>query len=364
MLCKIASSINYANTFAHFSMGGVRFDANEFEEKELIQDFSLKVDESEEPIRFDENKTTWMFGASATVLKDYGPIRNANVFASHSTSFVPNNTSREFVFVEDQGMQLGPRGGGFIEDPTDPTFPFRLTRKLDTPEPLSAETGEGTDIGIKFDLFEGRINGTITYFDISRSGIVRSQFALKPIDADLFDPETFDPDNPPLLEGAGGVGVPTLSGKESTDGFEFELNMQPLPNWDIFLGAVVMDSEVESNPTEPGRIGKRVVGASDESVNFWTRYTFDSGLLQGLTLGGGVEFWSKRLIDDADVRRHQFSGPETLTSLFAAYEIYSTDEMKARLRINVDNLTDERFINARFNHGRTRIVRGGVDLTF
>ena len=55
---------------------------------------------------------------------------------------------------------------------------------------------------------------------------------------------------------------------------------------------------------------------------------------------------------------------DILTSVEATYEVFSRNDYKGRLRLNIDNLEDTIYADKGFRWGQPRTVRGGFELSF
>lgn len=83
-----------------------------------------------------------------------------------------------------------------------------------------------------------------------------------------------------------------LSRKRRTDGFELEAMGRITPNWEVFSGLALMDSEIRKpvDGANPGLKGKRSRNTPVYTFNLWTTYK----LPYGWKIGGGVEAKGKR----------------------------------------------------------------------
>lgn len=346
-------------------MGGVRRDENNYAGVSLTNDWALQ---EESRTLFDSAGTSWSAGTSITLLQNRGIVDSLNVYASTSTSFAASNTRALYRIAEEIGEygvdNAGVYGPGYVPDPLNPSFPFRAVYKLDEPTPLGPEKGKGLDAGFKFSLFQRKLVGSVGYFKVERSGIVRNTYMLKPIDASRYNPATFDPANPPVFVGLTGLTIPTLSGQEESQGVEIELNYRPTDNWDIYLGVALMDSKVITNDQDVTSIGRSLAFTPDETANLVVKYSFTEGLLRKLSLGGGIDYWSTSYYATSIASRYSKSGPETIYGMFGTYELFDNSKYKGRLRFNFDNIEDTIYADKGFRWGQPRTLRVGFDLAF
>jgi len=193
----------------------------------------------------------------------------------------------------------------------------------DTGEPIGPETSEAYEIGFKFSgLFGDKVTGSVSYFDISKDNVVRSDF----------NPVTFSSDQ--------------AITSDNSSGYELELFANPVPNWDIVLGYSHINGKVEG-ALSGALEGLRLEGATPNRVTLFNSYSVEEGPFAGLRFGGGL-VW-------ADGPIQQFGNPAnrlvvengyTQVDVFARYETKIWDR-DVTLGVNVDNLTDEFFVRAR-----------------
>lgn len=92
-------------------------------------------------------------------------------------------------------------------------------------------------------------------------------------------------------------------------------------------------------------------GNRKHKANLWTRYSIPSGLLKGLTLGGGWRYQSANLAGINLVTRELYYGnPRSLFDGMLSYTTRgffgsSTDRLRVTYQFNVTNLLDNRTIN-------------------
>lgn len=179
-------------------------------------------------------------------------------------------------------------------------------------ELLDPETGEIFEIGAKSDWFDARFGVTAAIYRIDRNDI--------PVGADVAPGET---------------PYSVSSGLQRSEGFEVEINGQPLPGWDIALAYNRVDSEFK-DPRDPF-FGIQPGGTADWQLGLFTRYEIQAGPLRGLGFGA-----SAFAIDDRGVSTWS---PGTLPGyerydLHAFYRGWNAMEVSLVVR----NVTDEVYI--------------------
>ncbi|BET66449.1 hypothetical protein ASA1KI_13670 [Opitutales bacterium ASA1] len=192
--------------------------------------------------------------------------------------------------------------------------------------------------------------------------------------------------------------------RDESKGFEIQLNMMPIDNWQIVLGYahlvnrnttatlpyVALDDptgnaryglwaapgeswgttyftreQAFDDPDNPAtyKIAPHDYGLSlddtpEDTVTFWTKYSFTTGKLAGLGLGFGGTWESERLFDasvavdgtvsgtfDPDALKviadQLYTKSRTRLSALVEYQTVLRDRYRARFALNVDNLADD-----------------------
>lgn len=200
-------------------------------------------------------------------------------------------------------------------------------------EVLGPQTGGGYDFGIKVNLHDNKVVGSIGYFDLTRENIARIIVIQDNLDTPEDETERFS----------------ALSGKEAVQGFEADLTISPGPNTQVLLSFSYLDSEVRSGAAPIGGtftsidiadVGNPIVGAAPYSGSFLIRHAFSEGALDGFSLGaGGIFFDDYRLEARADRIHWRAQGFSTY-NLFAKYD-FKVRETPMFVQLNVDNLFDK-----------------------
>jgi iron complex outermembrane receptor protein len=231
-------------------------------------------------IQGDFKRTTPQLGTTYEVRK------GLYVYGLYSESFVPN--APRF----DQGLNL--------------------LRSFDPTE------SRGYDFGFKAELLEGRLSGSVAFFNIERSNVVQAYPAV-PV--------------PP--------GIPQffLSGLEGSEGVEVEIFYAPAPAWQFIFSYARTDARIlESN--RPTDIGLQLAQTSPHSFSVTGKHSVLRGPLKGLSVGGMLMYrrgpipafstFANRLLRDDSWDR---------LDLFVAYDARFFG-MPTKISLNVNNATD------------------------
>ncbi|MDL1865186.1 TonB-dependent siderophore receptor [Betaproteobacteria bacterium PRO5] len=157
-----------------------------------------------------------------------------------------------------------------------------------------------------------------------------------------------------------------LTRKRRTDGIELEMAGRITPNWEVFSGFTVMDSEVRKvavnvNPTtgaltsgNPAYEGERSRNTPPYTFNLWTTYK----LPYGWRVGGGVEVKGKRYAYNpsgagpiptlpGETEFHPNTAPAYMRwDAMVAYE-----QPKWAVRLNVQNVFNKLYYDAVYDNG-------------
>ncbi len=203
------------------------------------------------------------------------------------------------------------------------------------------------EIGAKWDLFDGLLSTTAAVFRTERLNAAHTGI----------DP-TVTPQPPVTLLGYG---------KQVIQGAEFGVAGQITPEWSIFGGLLLMDSERKHSEfldagrrlARPNDYGAALRTSGDElaftpnvSANLWTSYR----LSMGLTLAGGLQYagssWLGRTDDHERIIPNGTYGELPDYVVFNAMAEYEVNE-SVLVRLNVDNITNEFYaVSANWNGRR------------
>lgn len=268
--------------------------------------------------RIDARKTTPQLG----VLYKIDP--GLAVFASYAESFVP--------------------GASILN---------RLDGTTGAAEPSE---GKGFDLGLKSVLLDGRVSGTLSFFDLRNRRIVN----------DLA-----------RTNAAGSVEIFNLqSGEQRSRGVELDLSLKPAPRWQVYLSYSYMDARIvevtghdaavlAQDPATldaAGQInyknvrllhGARLQMSAPHLANLWARHDFGPGPLEGAYLGGGLNIVrDQTLLPDGPAWSRQ---SYTLVNALAGYA-WRANGRPMSLELAGKNLGDATYRPSQSTRARPREV--------
>jgi len=209
-----------------------------------------------------------------------------SVFANYATAFNPNGV-----------------------DPNTGTF-------------YSPETSEAYEAGFKIDgLWNGMVDGSVSYFNIDKSSVVRSDY----------NPVSFRTD--------------TEISDDRSRGIETELFLNLAQGFQTVINYSYIDAKTVRSITLAK--GLRLEGATPHRFTLWTSYGFEAGALKGLRFGGGI-VRAVGPIQQFGTSNNRYVTENGYTTL-GAFVRYQTKVYGRTLTLgaNVDNATDEFYIRSR-----------------
>jgi iron complex outermembrane receptor protein len=217
--------------------------------------------------------------------------------------------------------------------------------------------GQGYEIGVKADLFGGRLSGTLTCFDIRNKNIVNDVSILNPATGfqNIFNIQ---------------------SGEQRSRGIELDATATLTDNWQLNLSYSYMDARIiefsgndatilaqdPSTLDAAGQANYKNVRAFHNAplqmsaphlANLWTRYNFTRGTIRGVYVGGGFNF----VYDQAILPNSPEFADQTYTLLNALVG-YSWKGRGDRISVDLmgKNLADEHYRPSQSTRGRPREV--------
>ncbi len=249
---------------------------------------------------------------------------------------------------------------------------------------LSAPEGKGTEIGLKTTLWDDKLSGTVSLFQIERSGLVIQNATLN-AELQAFNEAELAAGRPAQWFRANGSPVlpsnnPQIfvnAGVDRVEGMEAEFVYTPSRNLQIIFSAtrffsakhVVKDPtavNVARGGTFTGANGlndgrdaypDRLPQAADWKLAGWGKYTFTQGAVAGFDIGAGFEYSSEYLvglenpnyddvIEDAWVRFDAAIGYER-----------PLGDGRLRAQLNVRNIANTEIITGSFGLNPLREIR-------
>jgi iron complex outermembrane recepter protein len=177
--------------------------------------------------------------------------------------------------------------------------------------PFEPERGTQYEVGVKGDLFDGRLSATLSAYQLTKTNILTSD----PNNADEF----------------------IQLGEARSRGIEFDLAGEILPGWKIIASYAYTDAKVTEDKN-PLLVDSRLQGIPYNTASLWTTYEFQNGGLKGFGFGAGL-FYVGDKPGFADFDPPGFKLPSYVRTDAAIF--YRRDNWKAS--INIQNLFDTKY---------------------
>lgn len=184
------------------------------------------------------------------------------------------------------------------------------------------EEGVQYELGLKAGLFDNRVNGTLSVYELTRQNVLQAAF------------------NQP--------GFNVLTGEQRSRGIELDSQFLVTDNWEVVASAAYTDAEVtKAEPTDPftSPRGAPLRNVPKESLSVWSKYTFASGALKGLAASIGGSYYSRQ---QGKAVSAPTPDPTDIESFYLpSYSVVDANLAyqwnKARLALTLNNLLDEKY---------------------
>jgi iron complex outermembrane receptor protein len=176
--------------------------------------------------------------------------------------------------------------------------------------PFNPETGDQVEVGVKTELINRRLFVSGAFFNINKENILR-------------------PD--PLLGPTGANANALLSvGEARSRGFEFNVEGFLTRRWYTAFNYAYVNTRILKDNVA-SLIGRPLANAPKHTTGLFTRYNF----LEGTGIGFGLESVSERIEPFAGIRADGYT--------IADVSFYQELTSRARLQLQITNITDKRY---------------------
>ncbi len=176
---------------------------------------------------------------------------------------------------------------------------------------LEPEEGEGFEVGVKTEFLDDRLFASLSYFNITRQNVAVP-----------------DPDAMAVFNAFIGTG------EQNSEGIEFDVVGEILPGWNVVASYSYIDAEVTEDTVIDE--GNNLIGIPEHSASLWTTYRLQSGDLEGLGFGLGINYVGDR---EGDINNSFELDDYFLTNAAIFYERDNWE-----LAVNFKNIFDVEYI--------------------
>lgn len=131
------------------------------------------------------------------------------------------------------------------------------------------EEGEQSEIGVKFQSDDKRLNASLAYYDLTRQNVT------------VADPDPTHPNSSVQI------------GEQRSKGYEAEITADLRNGWSLQGALSLVDAEI-TDDTTASNIGKRLQNVPRRTASAWANYRFRDGVLSGWGAGLGVRHESSK----------------------------------------------------------------------
>ncbi|WP_414663754.1 TonB-dependent siderophore receptor [Horticoccus sp. 23ND18S-11] len=178
---------------------------------------------------------------------------------------------------------------------------------------------KSSDIGIKTELFAGRLVSTLTYYSLERGNLAYNDVAKQ--------------------ASTGRSPYFIFGNTEASKGFEGEINWSVIDGYQLIVAYNHFTEAKVSKSNDPTRVGTPLNYNPDTSYTLWNRYEFRTGDLKGLAIGAGLRHSNAARLT-GDPQNVVMMPAFTTGDLMASYNFKAFDR-KFRAQVNVKNFTNK-----------------------
>ncbi|WP_374465148.1 TonB-dependent receptor domain-containing protein [Chryseobacterium sp.] len=187
------------------------------------------------------------------------------------------------------------------------------------------------ELGIKADIFNHRLVGTLSYYNIRVDNILRT-----------------NPDD---------INYSIQDGTQVSKGFEAELTANPFDGFNVVAGYAYNDSKFTNANLSVNGLRPALSGPAN-MFNFWISYRIPEGKLKGLGIGGGGNMGSSSYQTNTQAAK----------VIIPSYKMFDIgifyDQAKYRVGLKFDNITNEKAWSVRLTPQAPSRFLGSVSLKF
>lgn len=214
----------------------------------------------------------------------FKPVESGSIYAGYGTSFNPSVDAA-------QGLSLAATGA--------------------TNANLAPEKNRSYELGTKWDLVKKKLAVSAALFRTEKTN-------ARTTDAS---------------------GATVLAGNQKVDGLELGATGNITDVWTVFGGYAYMDGKVDASGI-PTQVDAQLTYVPKQSFNLWTTYR----LPIGLTLGAGAQFTDGYFFALPSATATPVISPKSRYWLYSAMASYPVTK-HLTLRLNINNLTDEQYMD-------------------
>jgi iron complex outermembrane receptor protein len=286
----------------------------------------------------------WQFSALENRLRGNVSVNHTNLKLISATS---GGTDAQFTLAEQSKnsplfglMYEVTKGVSIWGNHATSLFPNSLRNSFGVL--LPAIVGSSYEGGVKVDLMEGKISGTVSYYKITQTGGSQLDPTAENLNTQRWDAMT--PAQRVIAfpgQTRNDIRGDQVNGAESeSKGFEADLIFSPNRNWQVLLSYANNDNGI-TQAIDRTTIGQSSVGSIKSQIAVLARYTVTEGEAKGLFVGVGGQAADRALQGYFNGTIPRYYPKTKYLEAFAGYPFkfrgYST-----LLQLNVKNITKQK----------------------
>jgi iron complex outermembrane receptor protein len=229
----------------------------------------------------------------------YKITNEISLFASSSESFVPNNTLLRIL--------------GVATTPAEPTV------------------GKGWDVGVKTSLKDGRISGTLSFYEVKNTNIIQNVVGFAANGDTVF--------------------TDFQSGEQESKGVELDVVFSPTDNFQVYAAYSHQNPIYTVNPAFPVLEGKPLEGSTKNLASMWAKYRFTHEGVKGVYVAGGFTWQDKQ--------QTRLENPDLYFDAYALFDLQVGYDFKwhgrpCTIELAGKNLANESYLPSNNSRGLQR----------
>ena len=276
-----------------------------------------------------------IYGLMAQEVMSIGKYVKAILGVRYSSYQGNNQKGKKFAWDPSFGIMISP----FLENINLYASYTTTTGLRGNDNPLQGGGTVGASVtrqweaGIKSDWFEEKLRFNVNFYSMDMNNL--SYELLNPITER-------------------GIGLYDFAGDLTRKGVEIDLIGKILPELEVMAGYSYLDAKYHDSPAYVN--GSRPMMAAKNTANGWLNYTFRSGVLKGLSFGGGIYYVGERPVNEYTQKTiiHN-TKPGEKPFMLNAYTTINAQigytYKNTSIRVFANNLTDAIGYNAYYRGG-------------
>ena len=211
------------------------------------------------------------------------------------------------------------------------------------------EQAKGFDAGLKTSFLDGKVEGSVTYFDITKQNVAYADLTS------FINQQTGQ-----LV----GNDTEIVAGQEKSKGVEAEMQIRPFDHTQVSLN--YSHDDAHDTKDDPRDQGAQLPGAIKDEVTLLAKYRFAGGPLDRLEIGGGGIFTFGNVFyylpSNAEFLNYQHGAYQDLTA-FVHYDL-SVCGKPVNVGVSCKNFTNKHYMNATLQVADPREWFASVEVHF